>query len=433
MSLSRQALVWVSLIILLAITGIWTGDPLQGIWRWPAVILLLLIVWERLQLSGNFTLNREISAQVALGEKTHYSLSITNQSRQTLKLDSQPDYPDSISAEQILQRWIIPEGQTQTKQYQITPVALGTISLGKIYVRSLGNFGLVWWTHHFTKPGQITFKVEPASLTHNQTLPGQVRSGGRKTRHKPGTGFELLALRDYQYGDSQRSIDWKATARRQKPMVRIFSQEQRLEIAILVDCGRASHIQCGAMDRLHHYVNIASRLADFAVSHDDQVSCLAYADKILASVTMSGGTSAVKKTRHLLGGLAAIAEESNPIVVALELKKYLKHRSLIVFLSEIEQAEAATQLLQAVHILRKKHHILVASIDDPEITNLTRQQAPHWLAPYQNFAALEYIRGRELTRNKLRQSGVAVISAPADKLDGEVLNYYQHLRERREV
>jgi uncharacterized protein (DUF58 family) len=395
--------------------------------------MLLLIVWERLQLSGQFTVNREIAAHVPLGEKTYYRLSLTNLGRQTLKLDSQPDYPDSISAESILQRWTIPMGQSQTKEYIITPVALGTTSLGKLYARNLGKFGLVWWTHHFTEPDQVKFKVEPAGLTHNQALPGQVRSGGRKTRYKPGSGFELLALRDYQYGDSQRSIDWKASAKRQRPMVRIFSQEQRLEIAILIDCGRASHIQCGVMDRLHHYVNIASRLADFAVRHDDQISCIAYADNILASVPMTGGSPAIKKSRNLLGGLSAISEESNPLAVALELKNYLKHRSLIIFLSEIEQAEAATQLLQAVHLLRKKHHILIASIDDPAIANLTREKAYHWLAPYQNFAALEYIRGRELTRNKLRQAGVAIISAPAEKLDREVLNYYQQLRERREV
>lgn len=431
MSLSRRALVLVSLIIVLAIAGVWTREPLQGIWRWPGVFLLLLIVLERLQLEKQFTVNREIAANVPLGENTEYRQTLSNHGRQTLNIDTQSDYPASLNGEQPLQRWQISAGKTQSRKFSLLPVNLGLTTLGKLYARALGRYGLVWWTQNFTD--EVSFKVKPATLVNNQTLPGQVRSGGRKTRLKQGAGFELLALRDYQYGDSQRSIDWKATARRQKPMVRIFSQEQRLEIAILVDCGRASHIQCGAMDRLHHYVNIASRLADFAVRHEDQVACIAYADTIISSVPMTGGTAAVKKTRQLLGSLGAISEESNPLTVALELKRYLKHRSLVIFLSEIEQAEAATQLLQTVRLLSKKHHILVASIDNPAIADLSRQQAPHWLAPYQNFAALEYIRGRELTRNKLRQSGIAVISAAAEKLDGEVLSYYQHLRERREV
>jgi len=421
----------VSLIIFLAIVGVWRGEPLQGVWRWPAVFMLLLIVWERLQLSGQFSIKREIAAIVALGEKVHYQQSVINHGRQNLWLDSQPDYPSSLSGDRLLQRWKIPAGQTQARECTLFPVALGPTTLGKLYIRTLGKFGLVWWMHNFSD--QISFKVEPVTLSHDHALPGQVRAGGRMTRYKPGSGFELLTLRDYQYGDSQRNIDWKASARKQKPMVRVFSQEQRLEIAILVDCGRASFIQCGLMDRLHHYVNIAARLTDFAIGHDDQVACIAYADKIICSVPMTAGTTALKQSRTLLGSLEAIPEESNPLTVALELKRYLKRRSLVIFLTEIEQAEVATQLLKAVQLLHSKHHILIASINDTEIADLTQQSAQHWLAPYENFAALEYLRGRELTRNKLRQSGIAVITAAAEKLDGEVLSYYKQLRDRREV
>ena len=431
MSLSRKTLLLVSLIIFLAIFGVWRGEPLQGVWRWPAVFMLLLIVWERFQLGGQFSIKREIATSVALGAKAYYQQSVINHGRQNLWLDSQPDYPSSLSGDRLLQRWKIPAGQTQARECALFPVALGATTLGKLYVRTLGKFGLVWWTHHFSD--QISFKVEPMTLNHDHALSGQVRTGGRMTRYKPGSGFELLTLRDYQYGDSQRNIDWKASARRQKQMVRVFSQEQRLEIAILVDCGRASFIQCGLMDRLHHYVNIAARLADFAISHDDQIACIAYADKIISSVPMTAGTTALKQSRVLLGSLAAIPEESNPLTVALELKRYLKRRSLVIFLTEIEQAEAATQLLKAVQLLHSKHHILIASINDTEIVDLTQQSAQHWLAPYENFAAQEYLRGRELTRNKLRQSGIAVITAAAEKLDGEVLSYYKRLRDRREV
>ena len=431
MSLSRRTLGLVSLVILLAIVGIWSGEPLAGLWRWPAVFLLLLAVWERLQSSGQVDIKREISAHVSLGKKCFYQQSIHNNGKQAVSIDCQADYPDSLSGDQSLQRWSLAPGETQSRNYSVTPVVLGTAMLGELYVRVLGKFGLIWWTQNLAEKAR--FKVEPAVVSYDHALAGQVRSGARKTRYKPGSGFELLALRDYQYGDSQRSIDWKASARRQKPMVRLFSQEQRLEIALLVDCGRGSFIQCGLMDRLHHYVNIASRLTNFVAAHDDQVACIAYADKIIASLPMSGGTAAVKQSRQLLSNLVAMPEESNPLTVALELKRYLKRRSLVIFLTEIEQAEAATQLIQAVQILHNKHHILIASIDDPAISNLIKQSTNDWLAPYQNFAALEYIRGRELTRNKLKQSGISVITSPAEKLDTELLGYYQQIRERREV
>ncbi len=431
MSLSRRSLLIFSLIILLAIAGIWTGQPLQGLWRWPAALMLLLTAWERIQISQKFTVKREVASILSLGEKTKIQLSVSNQSRHRLCFESQSHYPEAIEGDASLEQWLVPAGKTQNREFTLKPIELGNSSLGQLYGRLLGQFGLVWWTYNIND--QKSFKVEPATQNHNNVLSGQVRSGGQKTRYKPGSGFELLTLRDYRYGDSQRNIDWKASARRQKPMVRVFSQEQRLEIVILVDCGRGSYIQCGLMDRLHHYVNVTSRLADFAIRHDDHVACIAYADQIVDSVAMTGGITAVKKIRNLLGNLTVHPSESNPLMIALELKRFLKRRSLVIFLTEIEQAEASTQLIQAMQLLRSKHHLLVASINDPAITDLVYQSEQHWLDPYQKLAALEYLRGRELTVNKLRKSGVSIITSSAEKLDGKVLSYYQHLHESREL
>ncbi len=431
MSLSSRALALVSLIILLAITGIWVGEPLQGLWRWPAVILLLFIVWERVQTDKLFSINREIAPRLFLGVPARYQQTIINHSRYPLLLDSQSDYSDSLQADPKILRWKIPAGESREKLLKVVPVALGEAALGKTYVRVLGRFGLVWWRHDIDK--SVKFQIEPAMLKHNLTITGNTKSGGRNTRLRAGSGFELLNLRDYQHGDPLHSIDWKASARRQNTVVRVFSKQQRLEIAILLDCGRASLIQCGLMSRLHHYINIASRLTEFAISNEDQVACIAYADKTIAHMPMSGGISAIQNTRQLLTGLNTEVEESNPLEIALELKYFLKHRSLVVYLTEMEQAEAATQLMQAVQLLRGKHHIVVASIDDPDINNLTQQIDQTWLSPYQNFAALEYYRGRALTRNKLRQSGVDVLTACPENLDAEVLNFYQKIRESRKA
>ena len=431
MSLSGRALILVSLIILLAIAGVWVGQPLQGIWRWPAIILWLFIVWERVQSDKLFSIKRLITPRLFLGVPAHYQQAVINHGRYTLRLDSQMDYSEALAADRSIQSWIVPAGESLEKSSSVIPVALGKAALGKIYVRVLGRFGLVWWRHDVDE--SVQFQIEPAMLKHNINVSGQTRSGGRNTRYRAGSGFELLNLREYQYGDPLHGIDWKASARRQKTVVKVFSKQQRLEIAILLDCGRTSYIKCGLMDRLHHYANITPRLAEFAVQNQDQVACIAYADKTIAHVPMSGGVLAVQKTRQLLTRLDHVAEESNPLAVALELKHYLKHRSLVIFLTDMEQPEAATQLMQSVQLLRGKHHIVVASVDDPDINKLLKQTNQGWFAPYQNFAALEYRRGRELTRNKLRQSGVEVLTALPENLDAEVLNFYQRIRERREV
>lgn len=431
MSLTRRALLLVSLIIFLAIIGIWFAEPLQGLWRWPAVFLLLLMGLERIHTENLFTIQREIAPRLFLGEPIKYHQIVTNLGRHPLCLESQPDYPDELVADRKIQSWSILPGKSQTQTFTVLPVILGEAKLGKNYIRTLGRFGLVWWRHKVDDA--VTFNTEPAMLQHHIALTGKAQSGSRNSRRQIGSGFELLNLRDYQYGDPQHSIDWKASARRQKPMVRVFTKEQRLEMAILIDCGRSSFIRCGLMDRLHHYVNIAARLAEFAIQHHDHMACVAYVDGIIDHVPMAGGAEILRNIRQLLGKLTAISEESNLLETALELKQYLKRRSLVILLTEIEQAESASQLIKAVQLLRGKHHVVVASIDDPEINSYVHDSSQRWLAPYQNFAALEYCRGRQLTCERLKQSGVAVLTASPEKLDRVVLSFYQRIRERRDV
>lgn len=427
MSLSRRALIISAAIVLLAIAGVWSGEPLRGFWRGPAVLLLIFIAWERLRLPRDFDIRRTLAKTLSLGEAGCYALAVSNRGKQALTLETQADYPAALEGANPLQRWHLNAGETQSRSIPMVPVVLGTTPLGPLYLRILGCFGLCWWTRR--SADQCTGVVQPALLQHSANTAASVRAGLRRSRFKAGNGVEMLELRDYRHGDALRSIDWKATARRGKPVVRRFEREQRLEIAVLLDCGRASRIHVGAMDRLHHYVNVAGRLVELAAWQDDRVACLAYAHRLLASAPMAGGAPAVRRIRLLLGGLAAAAaEESNPLGAALEVKRLLKRRGLVVFLTDIEQPEAAAQLTQAVQLLAAKHQVLVASLEDGTVAGIPQQAAAQWLDPYRHFAALEYLRGRELTRHKLQRSGVAVVTAPAQHLDQRVLDYYRQQR-----
>lgn len=430
MSLSRRALLLAGAIVALAIAGIWGGEPLADAWRWPAALLLLAMAWERYRLPRDFTINRTIEPVIRLGTPVSYLLTIVNRERRRLVLDFQADYPSVLAGETLIRHCRL-DGDSRREELSVTPVRLGETTLGPLYIRLLGRLGLVWWNRRIDD--EIGIKVEPDSLNRSAALPGQSAGGQHRAQGRPGTGYELLMLRDYRQGDPMHAIDWKATARRRRPMQRVFNREQRLETAILLDCGRGSDVRYSLLDRLHHFVNVASRLSEYAVLNGDQVACLAYAEDIFARSPMAGGTAALRHIRALLTGLSSVAQESNPLTAALELARNLHHRSLIVFLTETEHADASGQLLRAVHLLARKHHVLVASIEDDGIRDILQQPADHWLSPYRNFAAREYLRGRELTRRKLLRSGVSVVSAPPPEIDHALLQRYRRLRERSSV
>jgi uncharacterized protein (DUF58 family) len=248
-----------------------------------------------------------------------------------------------------------------------------------------------------------------------------------------GSGSELLSLRDYQAGDPLHAIDWKATAKLDKTVVRSYSREQQLEMVVLLDCGGAGRLNCGAMDRLHHYINCASRLIRLAIINEDRVGCITFAGAVVTAAPMASGAKAMPRLHQLLSGVRVVAEESNPLSAALETRRLLRHRGLIVLLTALDHSEPDSQLIKAAQLLATKHHVVIADIEDEAINRMVSQPSAHWTHPYGNFAALEYRRNREVVKSRLKRAGITVVTAPPERLDQAVLKSYLGLRLRSAV
>jgi uncharacterized protein (DUF58 family) len=428
MSLSRVSLLLIGLMSLLAVIGIWTGAPLHGLWHWPAVLFISLIAWERFKLTADYTIQRQVADTLELGITIDYTVTLKNQGLPCLKIETQADYPDSVEGDSSLDYWSLHGDETESRRVSICPILLGDSSLGSLYLRQPGFLGLCWWTRRIDNPAD--FRVVPVRLGKTPPVSGTQQMGDRSSHFQHSSGVDLLELRDYHPGDSLRSIDWKATARRGKQMVRRFEREHRLEIVVLIDCGRSSRMYYGRLSRLHHYINVASKLAEFAAGQGDQIACIAYGQQTLGTVPMTGGIKAIKAIRHLLGGLSSTSDTANALNAAFDVKQMLKHRGLVIFLTEVEQPEAATQLIQAGQLLATQHQVLVATLEDTAIADGLKQKARYWLDPYRHFALLEYQRGQELSCKELQRKGIAIVRAPAKHLDQQVLGYYQNKRDK---
>jgi uncharacterized protein (DUF58 family) len=228
-------------------------------------------------------------------------------------------------------------------------------------------------------------------------------------------------------------MDWKATARSGRHTVRVFTEEQHLELMLLIDTGRTSSLQTGPLTRLNHYANCAARLAEIALSHGDQVGMVAFAEKPVHVLPPVKGSGALLHLRRALERLRPVLCDSNPLAAALLTRKLMQRRSLVVLFTEMDENEDASQLVKATALLAPKHLPLVAGILDEEILALQRNQARHWLDPFYAFAASETLQASEGAALRLQRMGAYVTLASPSQLDGRVMRFYRDLRNRRQV
>ena len=243
-----------------------------------------------------------------------------------------------------------------------------------------------------------------------------------------GTGAEVLRLREYRSGDPPRIVDWKATARAGRLISRDFAQDHRLEIVIAVDAGRASALRAGALDRFGHYVNVASRLAQYAAGQEDLVGLVIYADRPLAVLAPARGVPAVARLRAMLAAARVERTESNPLYAALRVRTLVRQRSLVVLLTDVDDTTVASQLVQAVRLLLPKHLPFIAGLSSAAAESMARSPANHWLDPYRSLAAQEYCTGLARKVRALNAVGAPALVAKPDQLEQAVFAAYANFR-----
>jgi uncharacterized protein (DUF58 family) len=288
--------------------------------------------------------------------------------------------------------------------------------------------GLAWWPRKVTCAKRV--KVVP-DLFRSAAEVRSVSASGSQTGLDSGAGAEVLRLREYRSGDPPRVIDWKATVRADRLISRDFSQDHGLQIVILIDAGRSSALRAGNLDRFGHYVNVAARLAQFAVEREDLVGLILYADRPLATLIPARGAGAVVRLRALLAAARVERTESNPLYAATRVRSLVRHRSLIIMLTDIDDASAKSQLTQAVRFLRPKHLPFVAGLSSAAAESMARAPARQWLDPYRSLAAQEYCVGLERKVRALNALGAPALVAKPEQLEHAVFAAYANFQRQR--
>ena len=432
MHLAQRAYALLILTAVLAIAGLWSSESaLSGLWLFPAALLLTGLALESSHIRRTDIHARiDIEPRAFLGRTQAAVFAFHNASNRDVRIEYAPVAPPGFEPLGEARKLTASKQSVAREVFSLHPVRLGIQRWPAIPARLRGRFNLAWWSREFA--------VDPAVSIAPDTLrvPIQRPTGaptGMRPRRTEGAGSELHQLRAYMPGDPLGRIDWKATARRGRLVSREFSEDQHLDILIAIDAGRLSRMRAGNLDRLGLFANIAARFAEAATPNDDRVGLLVFSDRALAVCPPDRGIAAVVRIRRALERLAVQPAESDLLAAAVQIRTMLRHRSLIVLLTDPEDATIAEQLARAVRLLSPPHLVVVAGVHSPEITALATAEARDWRDPWISLAAQERELAAHNHRERLKRLGAPVISAREELLERAVFDEYESLRRSRRI
>jgi uncharacterized protein (DUF58 family) len=376
--------------------------------------------------------SRKLPARLSVGAPNKVELLLVHRSGQPVDVLVRDDVPESFTATpEQAPLHLSPDSQTRWV-YRVSPTKRGKFQFGDVNVRVRGPLGLVF--HELRFPAAKSVSVFPdlrgaSRLLLSGAALDLVNLGLRQLR-RDGRGSEFARLRDYAQGDSVREVDWKATARRTRPVTRVMESERSQSILICVDAGRSMAAQVDGLTKLDHAVNAALFLAFVAVRNGDRVGLAVFADGVKAYLPPAAGRLQYRKILDTLYSTTPSLTYVDYLALFKELNVRLTRRSLLCVFTDFLDEEQASTMVAPLHRLARRHVPLCLSVRDTALVNLLRTPPAAVEQAFQQAVASELLTDREALKAKVSAGGVQMLDVQPDELSLAAVNRYLDIKAR---
>lgn len=316
--------------------------------------------------------------------------------------------------------------------YHVRPPRRGAYEFPALDLRVWPAGG--WWLRQVRLPVRTEAAVYPNTLAIRRwqlALRRGVRalSGQRRSR-PPGAASDPAGLRDYLAGDDVRRMNWKATARRDRPVITEVEAERGQQVMIALDCGRLMAAPGGHLTKQDHAVNAALLLGWVAQAQGDRVGLLTFRDGVETLLPPRRGPGQMHRLSEVLYRVRAEYIETEYGGAFAYLARQLRGRSLVVVLTDLLDAEASADLVTHALWLGARHRVLVVAMADPELIGAIRRPVLTSGGAYEWAAAEELMAGRARAFETLQRGGVQCLDVEAGRLSPSLVERYLELKDR---
>jgi uncharacterized protein (DUF58 family) len=406
LSAFAPGLVWIALAYLLAVAALAVSDALLA--PRPAQLELERVHDQRL----------------SLGAENLITVILANATPRPVRFTLRDEHPHEFPADTRFLSGTIPAFDVFEARYHVRPLRRGDYAFGDLVLRYWGPLGAV--VRQARYPAAAPVKVYPNVLDLRKydllARKGLLHEIGLRPTRVHGAGGEFERLRDYTPDDEFRRINWKATARRGKPIAADYETERSQHVLCAIDCGRLMAPPVGDLMRIDYAVNTALLLSYVAGLRGDQVGVMAFADSVRAYVAPRRGKPQFQLLLETLYNLQPEPVESDHGEALGYLARRQRRRTLIVLFTDLATPEAAGPLVANLARLARHHLPLCVTVSDPFLSGAAGRPVADTADLYRRAVAEGLLDERRALLDRLHRAGVLTVDVPADKLSAGVVN-----------
>ncbi len=439
----RTAIVALAACAVLLLLGLLAGMPVRiAAWVAAAALLGLIVIagwdyaasvhaWRR----SAPRMTRRLPAAFALGAKRPVHLTIDNEGMETWHCALHDHADSSLVTEGLPMTLTLAAGKRIEASYTAIPTMRGEVTFAPADVRVRSRWGLCELVERLGPNEMRRVYPDFAQVARYAWLAGdrRLQEIGVKTYQQRGQGTDFKQLSEYRTGDSVRHIDWRATLRVGKPIVREFQDERDQCVMLLVDCGRRMRAddRRGAVGTTHfdQVLNAVMLLTYVALKQGDAVGAMTFGTPSgqERSFAPRKGAHALNALLGQLHGVQPTPTHSDYLAAAQDLLRRQRKRALIVVITNFRD-EDSTELGQALRLLRSRHLVLLASLRERIVGELLAQPLANGDAVIDVASAHLYEQSRRDAFKRLAVRDALMVDAEPERLGIELVNRYNAMK-----
>lgn len=403
------------------------------------ILFILFIDYQLTQRPKFLSATREVTDRLSIGRQNEVTLSVVNQGQGTLKVRVKDDYPSNLDSDVAeFDFTLLPESQS-TLEYNLTPTRRGLYQFGNINIRYLSFLGLFWRQMRVEAKKPVKVYSDLKTLYDLSIKLSRSSELGELHQRKRGQGTDFASLKEYTIGDDAKMIDWKATARRDRPVVRTYEAEQEQRLVVLIDAGRMMASDLEGLTRFDHALNAALCLCLTGLSHNDLVGVGIFADKPLMYLPPRRGKGYMKSILEGAFDIEPKMVEPDYVGVLSYFSSVQKGRSLMVVLSDLTDPTGSQALLAGLASMPPRHLPFCVTLRDRQVNQMAQ---PMPIAEptakndedldhiFRRAVATDLLNQRELALSVLQRRGCLVLDCPPQELSDRLVDKYLEIKTR---
>ncbi len=400
-----------------------------------ALLILLTFIGDAVLLFVNKTgieAKRIAAVKLSNGDENVVTIQLQNNYGFTANIGVTDEIPIQFQVRDFARRLRLEAGKETYLRYSLRPVERGEYHFGAIRVFVSSFLKLMERRYSFDQnamlpvyPSFIQMRKYELLAIHNRLI-----TGGIKKIRRLGQTTEFDQIKEYVPGDDIRTINWKATARRDKLMVNKYQDEKSQPVYCLVDMGRNMKMPFEKMALLDYAINASLVISNIAHIKSDKPGLITFTHEIKTHIKAERRNSQMNRILEALYNQETNYTESDFSTLYMHVKNHVNQRSLLLLFTNFESLSSLKRQLKYLRQLAKNHLLVVIFFENTELRKLLDKNADNTFEIYYKAIAEKFELEKRLITKELSACGIQSVYTSPQNLSVNTINKYLELKAR---